>query len=114
MVNGDLGDNWGVIERFGVDAIPHLALVGSDGVVETALIGPIPRSVLRADLDVLLENSRLDQNAAAGGVVDQSSGSGSNSDSDSEKLQERQGKIELPYKMYDAFRNQPEMRRVSF
>ena len=52
MVNGDLGDNWPIIERFGVDAIPHLAMVGADGQVETALIGPIPKGVLREDLNV--------------------------------------------------------------
>lgn len=47
MVNGDLGDNWPIIERFGVDAIPHLAMVGADGQLETTLIGPIPKGVLR-------------------------------------------------------------------
>merc|ERR1739844_9234 len=57
LVNGDLNENWPIIERFGVDAIPHLAMIDSDGVVETALIGPIPRSVLSADLDVMIENS---------------------------------------------------------
>lgn len=39
MVNGDRGDSWPIVERFGVDAIPHVAMVGSDGFVETALIG---------------------------------------------------------------------------
>merc|ERR1712238_243900 len=58
LVNGDLDENWGLIEKFGVDAIPHLALVDSDGTVETALIGPIPKSILRADLDVLLSNAQ--------------------------------------------------------
>ena len=51
MVNGDKRDAWPLIEAFGVDAIPHLALVSSEGDVETALIGPIPKRVLRADLD---------------------------------------------------------------
>merc|ERR1712165_67899 len=50
MVNGDLDENWGLIERLGVDAIPHLCMISSDGIVETALIGPIPKSVLQADL----------------------------------------------------------------
>jgi thiol-disulfide isomerase/thioredoxin len=51
MVDGDKRDSWDLIEAFGVDAIPHLALVSADGDVETALIGPIPKSVLEADLE---------------------------------------------------------------
>ena len=54
MVDGDKKENWPLIERFGVDAIPHMALLDSEGNVETALIGPIPKSVMKADLDVLL------------------------------------------------------------
>ena len=57
MVDGDRAENWPLIERFGVDAIPHLVLVDRDGNVETALIGPVPKSVMRADLDVLLMSS---------------------------------------------------------
>jgi len=90
MVNGDLGGNWPLIERFGVDAIPHMAFVSAEGDVETALIGPIPRSVLRADLDALLER--------AGTVT----------------ADEVKGREPLPYVMFDAFRNQPELRRVKF
>jgi len=51
LVNGDRRDAWPLIEAFGVDAIPHIALVSSDGDVETALIGPVPKRVLEADLD---------------------------------------------------------------
>ena len=51
MVNGDARDAWPLIEAFGVDAIPHMALVSSEGDVETALIGPIPKRILEADLD---------------------------------------------------------------
>ena len=51
MVNGDKREAWPLIEAFGVDAIPHLALVSSEGEVETALIGPIPKRILEADLD---------------------------------------------------------------
>jgi thiol-disulfide isomerase/thioredoxin len=57
MVDGDRAENWPLIERFGVDAIPHLVLVDRDGNVETALIGPVPKSVMRADLDALLMSS---------------------------------------------------------
>lgn len=51
MINGDTREAWPLIEAFGVDAIPHLAMVSSDGDVETALIGPIPKQILEADLD---------------------------------------------------------------
>lgn len=57
MVNANEGSAWPLVERFGVDAIPHLAMISAEGDVETALIGPIPRGVLRADLDVLLDNA---------------------------------------------------------
>jgi thiol-disulfide isomerase/thioredoxin len=58
MVDGDKAENWPLIERFGVDAIPHLVLVDKDGYVETALIGPVPKSVMRADLDVMLTGGK--------------------------------------------------------
>ena len=51
MINGDEAQAWPYIEAFRVDAIPHLALVSKEGDVETALIGPIPKSVLEADLE---------------------------------------------------------------
>ena len=92
MVNGDLRESWPMIERFGVDAIPHLAMIGSDGFVETALIGPIPRSVLRADLDVMIENGKLMKDGQ----------------------QPEKAKLQLPYTMYDAFRSRPDLRKVSF
>ena len=57
MVNANEGSAWPLVERFGVDAIPHLAMISAEGDVETALVGPIPRGVLRADLDVLLDNA---------------------------------------------------------
>ena len=96
MVNGDKGENWPIIERFGVDAIPHLAMVDANGVVETALIGPIPRTVLREDLNVMIENASKQSKI----------GSGSAS--------EVGAKESLPYTMYDAFRSKPDLRQLSF
>lgn len=55
MINGDSSEASSLIERFGVDSIPHLAMISAEGDVETALIGPIPRGVMEADLDALLE-----------------------------------------------------------
>ena len=109
LVNGDLGENWPLIERFGVDAIPHVAMVGSDGFVETALIGPIPRSVLRADLDAMIENSKRRNT-----VVESSSNKvGDQAQVDNGK-QQALTKLQLPYTMYDAFVNNPDLRKISF
>jgi thiol-disulfide isomerase/thioredoxin len=87
MIDGDKEAAWPYIEAFGVDAIPHLALVSAKGDVETALIGPIPKHVLEADLDVLIRNAAADQPS---------------------------GK-ELPYTMLDVFANKPgQSRRLHF
>lgn len=88
MVNGDLATSWPYIEAFGVDAIPHLALISAAGDVETALIGPIPKHVLTADLDILIQNSHISEVAA---------------------------KQDLPFKMLDVFAGKPDSaRRVQF
>ena len=89
MVNGDDGRNWPLIQLFGVDAIPHLALLSDEGEVETALIGPMSRNVLRADIDALL--TKRDNCGEVTPVCHE----------------------ELPYKMYDAFDNR-ESRRINF
>jgi thiol-disulfide isomerase/thioredoxin len=89
VVNGDdMVRNGKLVEAFRVDAIPHLAFVEADGTVDTALIGPVPKRVLRADLDVLIEN-------------------GTKKDAKQREA--------LPHQMLDVFENRPpEDRRVSF
>lgn len=87
MINGDKSESWNMIEAFGVDAIPHLALVSANGDVETALIGPIPKHIMEQDLDVLLANAAQQTTSA---------------------------KRELPFQMLDVFANRPEQRRVHF
>jgi thiol-disulfide isomerase/thioredoxin len=86
VVNGDdMVRNGQLVEAFRVDAIPHVAMVEADGTVDTALIGPIPKRILRANLDVLIENSSKEVPDA------------------------------LPYQMLDVFENRPpQERRVSF
>ncbi|OEU10938.1 thioredoxin-like protein, partial [Fragilariopsis cylindrus CCMP1102] len=54
MVNADDPKSWPLIEKLGVDAIPHLSLLEADGTVDTALIGPVPKQWLIQDIDVLL------------------------------------------------------------
>jgi len=90
MVNGDDPNNWPLIEALGVDAIPHLALVESDGTVDTALIGAVPKEWLSRDIDVLLDNA-------------------SKSDAGVEQTPKRP----LPYQMLDVFANRPENRKIS-
>ena len=87
MVDGDKAESWPYIEAFGVDAIPHLALVSADGDVETALIGPVPKHVLEEDLEVLLSNA---------------------------KRNSQQPCQSLPYRMLDVFAGNPAGRRVHF
>jgi len=87
MLNGDDPQNWPLIEALGVDAIPHLALVESDGTVDTALIGAVPKEWLSKDLDVLLDNA----SKKAGDT----------------------SKLPLPYQMLDAFANRPEARKLN-
>uniref|UniRef100_A0A7S3L487 Thioredoxin domain-containing protein n=1 Tax=Amphora coffeiformis TaxID=265554 RepID=A0A7S3L487_9STRA len=90
LVNGDKRDAWPLIEAFGVDAIPHIALVSSEGDVETALIGPVPKRVLEADLDVLISNAKL-------------------------KAKQKATQSEaIPYRMLDVFAGNPDARRVHF
>ena len=86
MVNGDDPNNWPLIEALGVDAIPHLALVESDGTVDTALIGTVPKEWISRDIDVLLSNA----NGPSGETTKQS----------------------LPYQMLDVFANRPEARKI--
>jgi len=88
MVNGDDPNNWPLIEALGVDAIPHMALVESDGIVDTALIGAVPKEWLSRDIDVLLDNARK------------------TSDQQSPKQQ-------LPYQMLDVFANRPDARKIT-
>ena len=106
----------GLLERFGVDAIPHLAMVGADGQVETALIGPIPKGVSREDLNVMLENARMMQTATSSTTtttstplqtidIDIATGTSTSI---------TPGKKDLPYVMFDAFQNAPEKRKITF
>jgi thiol-disulfide isomerase/thioredoxin len=89
MVNGDDQPKASpYLDAFGVDAIPHLALVSADGTVETALIGPIPMSVLQADLNTLIKNAQVPK---------------------------QDEKEPLPYTMLDVFAHRPaEQRKVHF
>jgi thioredoxin-like negative regulator of GroEL len=86
MVNGDSPEAWPLIEAFGVDAIPHMALVEADGTVDTALIGPVPKHWLESDLDVLIANAA--------------------------SADKQQDAKPLPFEMLDVFASRPDQRRI--
>jgi thiol-disulfide isomerase/thioredoxin len=127
LINGDLASSWPYIEALGVDAIPHMSMISYDGVVETALIGPIPKHIIQEDIDVLLLNSRNNAEAIRTSSVDvatpiesidimkdsnQPPLSLSSSSSSSPPLPEH---VELPHKMLDVFAGKPaSARRVQF
>ena len=100
-------ESWPYIEAFGVDAIPHLALVSANGDVETALIGPIPKHVLIADLDVLLQNAAVQQEQEQQQQT-------TNNNNIHDEPQQQPLQQPLPFRMLDVFASNPEGRRVHF
>jgi thiol-disulfide isomerase/thioredoxin len=137
LVNADDPTSYSLIQALGVDAIPHLALVDDMGYVETALIGPVSRKVLREDLDALLAsptNVPLEKGICGRG--DSSTGRGHDAVTttrekmitttiatttmmDTTPAAATTNRLlchaDLPYKMYDAFENRPEeSRHVNF
>jgi len=100
MVNADAPDAWPLIEAFGVDAIPHLALVEADGTVDTALIGLVPKQWLIEDFDVLTENAK---------ILSSTTTSASSSSSETSTPPPRRP---LPFQMLDVFANRPDQRRI--
>jgi hypothetical protein len=47
-----------MVRRFRVDGIPHLAFIGSNQEVKTALVGSIPKTVLKDEIVALLQVSQ--------------------------------------------------------
>jgi thiol-disulfide isomerase/thioredoxin len=58
-VDGASARNSDLVSKFRVDGIPHLALIRPSGYVETALIGNVPKAVMEADIDALLQGQDL-------------------------------------------------------
>lgn len=113
LVNGDKRDAWPLIEAFGVDGLPHIALVSSEGDVETALIGPIPKHILEDDLNGTCDPGisfasisfvwRLTHRAHLHFSV-----LISNAKRNAAQSQP------IPYRMLDVFAGRPDARRVHF
>lgn len=111
LVNGDDPNNWPLIEALGVDAIPHLAMVESDGTVDTALIGAVPKEWLSRDIDVLLDNANAKtktcdttQVVAKAEAAEEAAAASSG---------ENCGKEALPYQMLDVFANRQDQRKLA-
>jgi thioredoxin-like negative regulator of GroEL len=116
MINGDKAEAWPMIEAFGVDAIPHLALVEADGTVDTALIGPVPTQWLERDLDVLIANAKKMDTAKQLQLQELQLGGGNGGTAtmtaaSTSTMEPRQS---LPYQMLDVFANRPDQRRIQF
>jgi len=112
-VNGDDPNAWQLIEKFGVDAIPHLALVESDGTVDTALIGIVPKEYLTKDIDVLVSNAAAAANTA--GTTDPRMLATTTTKAEQQQQQEQQQRKPLPFQMLDVFANKsPEERKIRF
>jgi thiol-disulfide isomerase/thioredoxin len=113
LLNGDTPANFPYIEALGVDAIPHMALISYDGIVETALIGPIPKHILQADIEVLLRNSR--NNAPASATTTTTTDTDVPTSIDHPNTNQDHQHMELPYKMLDVFAGKPDSnRRIQF
>ncbi|KAL3894306.1 MAG: hypothetical protein SGARI_007788 [Bacillariaceae sp.] len=119
MVNVDDLNNWGLIEKLGVDAIPHMAMIEADGTVDTALIGPVPREWLTSNLDVMIENANSGESRIVKEckqeepAVQQQQADGTVASSSSVLCVEKDvGKKPLPYNMLDVFANRPNDRKL--
>jgi thiol-disulfide isomerase/thioredoxin len=59
LVDGDDRKNGWLVDRFRVDAIPHVALINPSGTVETSLVGVVPEGVVIADVEALIARKDL-------------------------------------------------------
>lgn len=59
VMNGDDARNAGMVQRFGVDGIPHLALISADRKLVGTLIGEVPEAVLESNLRALAAGAAL-------------------------------------------------------
>lgn len=58
-VDGSNPANTDLVGRFHVDGIPHLAFLDAKGTAQTALIGAVPKPILREELDALVAGKPL-------------------------------------------------------
>lgn len=59
VINGDDARNTQLVRMFGVDGIPHVALIGSERKLAGTLIGSIPEQIVESSLEALLAGRPL-------------------------------------------------------
>mmetsp|Transcript_9676 Transcript_9676/g.29405 ORF Transcript_9676/g.29405 Transcript_9676/m.29405 type:complete len:187 (-) Transcript_9676:172-732(-) len=59
VLDGTKPENREIVNTYHVDGIPHLVLMDKNGMVQTNLIGKIPKQVLIDDLNALLQGEDL-------------------------------------------------------
>lgn len=67
VVNGDDPRNQELVRTFGVDGIPHLALIGQDRKLASTLVGSIPEGVVGSSLEALAAGRQVPFGTAESG-----------------------------------------------
>ena len=65
VVDGDAPENAQLVRTFGVDGIPHVALISAERKLAATLVGGIPESVLEADAVALVSGRPLPYGATS-------------------------------------------------
>lgn len=68
-INGDDPSNAELVRLFGVDGVPHLALIGSDRKLQGTLIGEVPEVVVERACNSLAEGRPIPYGANGGAPV---------------------------------------------
>lgn len=58
-INGASSSNADLVDRFKVDGIPHLTFLGKDGEVKTALVGAVPKKIMKEQMEAFTKGSDL-------------------------------------------------------
>ena len=59
VIDGNDARNSDLVQKFGVDGIPHLALISADRKLVGTLIGEVPEAVLESNLRALAAGAAL-------------------------------------------------------
>eukprot|EP01035_Chromulina_nebulosa_P017878 gene17878-23494_t len=58
-IDGSNPANSKLVETFRVDGIPHIAFISDQTEVKTALVGAVPKEVLKSEIEALITNKDL-------------------------------------------------------
>ena len=65
VLNGDDPRNGSLVRKFGVDGVPHLAMISAERTLQGTLIGDVPEPVVDATVKALAAGRPLPYGAAA-------------------------------------------------